>query len=199
MKTTLFAKSVIMVGTAGVLWMTVALCAEPSADPAEHAKNSDRSDPAARAEGGLRVSVSVARDRAKVMHEIYTATLEMLHERYFHRDRAILPARAMEDVFAEMKKQSNVKTQWISVNTKAMNIDHEPKSDFEKKAATEIAAGKSEVEAVEGGYYRRAGVIPLASGCTSCHVGFFRDSNNSLKFAGLVISVPVASGSEESK
>ena len=48
----------------------------------------------------LRVPVAVARDRAKLMHEIYSATLEVMHDRYFHADRAVVPARAMEDVFS---------------------------------------------------------------------------------------------------
>jgi hypothetical protein len=189
----------MMVGTAGVLCMAVALCAEPSAGPSGNSKGNDASGSDSKVDETVRVSVVVARDRAKIMHDIYAATLDMLHHRYFQRDRAILPARAMEDVFAEIKKQSKVEAQWISVNTKAMNIDHEPKSEFEKKAATEIAAGKSAIEVVEGGYYRRARVIPLAGGCISCHVGFFQDATKTAKFAGLVISVPVISDPGESK
>ena len=138
-----------------------------------------------------RVSVEVARDRAKLMHDIYTATLEMMHDRYFHGERAFVPARAMHDVFSEMKRQSKVEAQWISVNMKAMSIDHEPKSEFEKMAAKEIAGGKSELEVVENGFYRRAGAIPLSDGCISCHGGFLREPSKSPKFAGLVISVPV--------
>lgn len=140
-----------------------------------------------------RVTTEVARDRAKVMHDVYAATLEMMHDRYFHGDRAAVPARAMQDVFAEMKRQSKVEARWISVNTKAMSIDHEPKSDFEKRAAREIAAGRSEVEVVEDGYLRRAAPIPLTGGCISCHEGFFKEPSKAAKFAGLVISVPVVS------
>lgn len=39
------------------------------------------------------LSIEVARDRARVMHDIYAATLDVLHHRYFHRDRSIIPAR----------------------------------------------------------------------------------------------------------
>jgi len=199
MKTTRLITPRFMVGTAGVLGMAVALCAEPSAGESGKSEGSklSHSDPQVDEPG--RVSVIVARDRAKIMHDIYAATLDMLHDRYFHRDRAIVPANAMEDVFSKIKKQSKVEAQWISVNTNPMNIDHEPKSDFEKKAAAEIAAGKSESETVEGGYYRRAGVISLTGGCINCHVGFFKDSTKTPKFAGLVISMPVSSDSGESK
>ncbi len=138
-----------------------------------------------------RVSVAVARDRARVMHEIYVATLDVMHDRYFHADRAVVPARAMEDVFSEIQRQSGAQAQWISVNLRAMNIDHEPKSDFQKKAAREIAGGSNESEIVEDGFYRRAGSIRLASGCISCHGGFFSEPPKGPKFAGLIISIPV--------
>jgi hypothetical protein len=138
-----------------------------------------------------RVAVSVARDRAKVMHDVYAATLEVMHDRYFHDDRAIVPARALEDVFAELAKQSAVKANWIAVNTKAMSINHEPKTNFEKQAATELAAGKDEYELIEKGVYQRAAPIALTGGCVSCHTGFFSGAPKSPRFAGLVITIPV--------
>lgn len=143
--------------------------------------------------GTTSLSIEVARDRAKVMHELYSATLDVLHDRYFHGDRAIVPARAMQDIFATIKQQSNVEARWISVNMQPMSVDHEPKSDFEKNAAKEIAAGKAEFEAVDGDYFRRAGVIHLGNGCVSCHSGFFKEPSKTPKFAGLIISVPIRS------
>jgi hypothetical protein len=141
-----------------------------------------------------RVSVAAARERAELMHSIYSATLDVMHDRYFHGDRSIVPARAMEDIFAELDRQSKVEARWISVNTQPMSVNHEPKSDFEKQAAKALAGGKQEFEAVEEGYYRRAGVIHLGDGCISCHTGFFSAANTKTRrFAGLVISVPVKS------
>jgi len=140
---------------------------------------------------GSRIAVETARDRAENMHEVYEATLEMLHHRYFHRDRSLLPARAMEDIFADMKRRTNVEARWISINTKAMNIDHEPKSDFEKQAAKEIAAGKPAFEAVDADVFRRATAIPLKAGCVGCHAGAFAASSKTARFAGLVVSVPL--------
>lgn len=138
-----------------------------------------------------RVSVEVARDRARLMHNIYAATLEVMHDRYFHADRSMVPARAMEDVFRQMRRQSNVQTRWIAVNLKPMSLNHEAETEFEKHAKKEIAAGRAAVDVVETGFYRRAGAIPLTSNCISCHAGFFRTAPKKPKFAALVISVPI--------
>jgi hypothetical protein len=137
------------------------------------------------------VPLDVARDRAKVMHDVYEVTLEVMHHRYFHGNRATVPARAMQDIFSTIERQSKVKARWISVNMKPMSIDHEPETEFEKFAAKAIAKGKSHVDIVENGYYRRAGAIPLSAGCVGCHGGLSTSPSTSPKFAGLVISVPV--------
>lgn len=137
------------------------------------------------------VPLAVARDRAKLMHTIYAATLDSLHHHFFRRDRSVLPARAMEDIFAEVDRQSKIKSRWIAVNTTAMSVNHEPKTAFEKKAAAEITAGKTEFEQVDKGYYYRAGSIPLGSGCVGCHTAFFSKDIKTPRFAGLVIAIPV--------
>jgi hypothetical protein len=127
------------------------------------------------------------------MHDIYETTLDVMHRHFFRSDRSVLPARAMEDVFSEMARQSSVQARWISVNTKAMSIHHEPETDFEKQAAQEIAAGKENFELVEKGYYQRAGRIPLGVGCVGCHTKLFSSPSTSTspRFAGLVIRIPV--------
>jgi len=138
-----------------------------------------------------RVPLAVARDRAKLMHEIYSATLEVMHDRYFHADRAIVPARAMEDVFSHLNDQTGSQANWISVNLKAMSINHEPKTDFEKRAAREIVLGETEIDEIKDGMYRRASAIPMTGGCISCHGGFFKEPTKAKKFTGLVISIPI--------
>lgn len=188
MKIPRFVMPVSAIGIAAALYMAVALSAEP---PAASSGNSE-----AKVADEGRVPLAVARDRAKLMYDIYIATLDVMHHRYFHHERAVIPARAMEDVFEEMNRQSKVKARWIAVNLKAMSIDHEPETDFEKKAAQGIAAGKLEHEIVEGGYYRRAGAVLLTGGCVSCHGGFFREASKSPKYAGLVISIPVTADSD---
>ena len=89
----------------------------------------------------------------------------MLHDRYFHRDKFVLPARVMQDVFTDLERQSGIETRWIAASLRPMSIDHTPESEFEKRAASEIAGGKPHLEVVEADYYRRAIVIPLTGGC----------------------------------
>ena len=160
------------------------------------ARGDEPSGPDAAKADSTKLSVAVARDRAHVMHDIYAATLDVLHHRYFHRDRAIIPARVMHEIFDEIERTSNIEARWISASMKAMSLDHEPKSDFEKKAAKAIAAGTQHLEVIEDGYYRRATAIPLAAGCVGCHGGFSRKQTETPKFAGLVISLPIRSVDE---
>ncbi len=146
--------------------------------------------------GDGKLSIDVARERATVTQDIYAATLRMLHQRYFHQDKRVLPARAMQDIFDDIENQSSIKARWISASLKPMSIDHTPESDFEKKAAKEIAAGTPHLEVVEGGYYRRAIAIPLTSGCLGCHEGLFQN-NGRKKFAALVVSMPFQNDTEQ--
>jgi len=173
--------------TIALLTLTAILCIEASADDPAAPKESD----SAATTKQDHVTVEVARDRAKLMHKIYKATLDVMHDRYFHADRAVVPARAMEDVFSELERQSNVQARWISVNLKPMSVSHKPETKFEKQAAKEISNGKPDVEIIEDGFYRRVGAIPIGSGCISCHSGFFKNPSKKPKFAGLVISIPI--------
>jgi hypothetical protein len=136
--------------------------------------------------------VARARERAALLQKVYIATLEVMHERYFHGETAMVPARALEDVFKEMSRQEKIQARWISVNTKAMSVNHEPKSDFEKLAAKEIAAGKESMEQVDDGLYQRAAAVPLADGCVACHTGFFAAPPKTPRFAGLVLRIPLS-------
>lgn len=183
-------------GTIGAMCVALAMSAEPEGQPAgEPAAPNPTDQPAAAvktAEEAKPLSVEAARERAKLMHEMYHATLHVMHDHYFHDSRAVVPARALEDVFEEMAFSRKVEAKWISVNTRAMSLRHEPASEFEKKAAEEIGAGKEEYERIENGYYERAAAIPLTAGCINCHVGFFKQPPKSPRFAGLVIRVPVS-------
>src|SRR5690606_20462658 len=127
-------------GLVGALGFTLAVFAEPSDSGKESAPDAVADE--------HRVSVELARDRAKVMHDVYSSTLDVMHHRYFHGERAVVPARALEDVFSDLKDQTKMEARWISVNMNAMSVDHEPKTDFEKKAAREIANGEESIEVV---------------------------------------------------
>lgn len=183
-----------LTGAAGVFCFSLTLNADP---PAGSAPPPSAKTPVEGAEN--RVSVAEARERARLIHQIYAASLNAIHHYYFRSERPTLPARALEDVFAEIDEQSKIKTRWIAVNTPAMSVSHEPKSDFEKMAAAQLAAGKSDYDRVEDGYYRRAGAIPLGAGCVSCHTRFSLAPAKTPRFAGLVISIPVKDKEKEGK
>ena len=144
-----------------------------------------------------RLSIDQARDRARLLHDVSIAALESMHRTYFQREKSIIPSFVMEDVFGQVKRQWKVEAHWIAVNMKAMSVDHEPKTPFEKQAALEIAAGEVAYEEIENGIYRRAGAVPLGAACVNCHGGFFRDPGNSPKYAGLVITLRIADRSAE--
>ncbi|MBI5761527.1 MAG: DUF3365 domain-containing protein [Planctomycetales bacterium] len=172
----------------GVMFVTLSLCAEPPSDVTNQPKHKQTSVPIKPSD---RMSVAAARERAKLMHDIYDSTLDVMHRRFFRREQSVLPARAMEDIFAEMASKTSTQARWISVNTKAMSIHHEPETEFEKQAAKVIAAGKADFELVEKGYYQRVGRISLGGGCVGCHTDQFASPSTSPKFAGLVIRIPV--------
>ncbi|MFT5523945.1 MAG: hypothetical protein ACI9G1_005265 [Pirellulaceae bacterium] len=141
-----------------------------------------------------RITVEAARVKAKLMHKIYSATLAAMHHEYFRDERAAVPARVLEGVFADIAEEENIKTKWIAVNARAMSINHEAKEEFDKQAVKAIKAGKGYFELVENGTYQRAEAISLMNrGCLSCHMGF-GSSGKTQRFAGLVISIPVKAG-----
>jgi hypothetical protein len=168
----------------GVLWVGVIACAVQAAPPDDAGQSTAKPEPE-------RVSVAEARQRAELMHRIYVATLDAMHHHYFHANKSVLPARAMEDVFADVARATNLKARWIAVNTQAMSVEHEPATEFEKKAAAELAKGNPEHAIVEGGYYRRAGSVLLSGGCIGCHTGNSATAAAVPRYAGLVISIPV--------
>jgi hypothetical protein len=190
MRFRLLRSYIVLAAITGVCCVTFVGGVEPAN---ESSKGDERQTGGAEGTLGQQpVSVERARDRAKLMHTVYAATLEVMHEHYFDKNKAVLPARAMEDIFAELSRQSNIDARWISVNTKPMSVRHEPKSDFEKLAAKAIAGGKEEFEQIENGRYLRATPILLSDNCITCHTGFFSAAPKSPRFAGLVISIPVS-------
>lgn len=184
-------RMVLMCAAVSVTVLATAFSDEPQVAGVPKAQGTTAGAPGLEADHDLKLAVGAARDRAKLMHDIYAATLEVLHHRYFHGDRATVPARAMQDIFREIERQSKTEARWIAASMKPMSIDHEPRSAFEKRAATKIAAGTEEVEEVGDGFYRRAGAIPLRDGCIGCHAGLFKTAGKKPQFAGLVISVPL--------
>lgn len=163
----------------GAAFFTQRLEAEPPAQPVSTVADDHR------------VPLKTAQERAEMMHELFADALDVIHHRYFRRDGAVLPARALEDVFDRVDERWGVKIHWISVNTPAMSINNEPTTAFEKKAAEELAAGKPVYSRVENGYFYRAGPIPLDAGCVACHTRSAPITDKKPRFAGLVVAVPV--------
>lgn len=135
-------------------------------------------------------SIEEVRDRATLLHQVYASTLDVMHKRYFHDEDADVPARAMEDVFADVKRQTQIDARWIAATMRAMNIDHDPETAFEKHAARQITSGKRDVEQIQNGVYRRAFAVPLSGGCIQCH-GRAVGGSTRKQFAALVIQMPV--------
>ena len=44
-----------------------------------------------------RVSLAVAQDRARIMHDVYISSMEAMHHRYFHGDRAVAAHTTLAD------------------------------------------------------------------------------------------------------
>lgn len=131
-----------------------------------------------------------ARGRARILHETLHGTLQVMHRDFFREDEGLkIPSRSLEDVFRELSRSYGVKLHWIAVDLKAMNVDNEPQSDFEKKAVRVLKSGKHEFESVVDNHYHYAGRIRLSAICLSCHAS--RRSSNDDRAAGLVITMPL--------
>jgi len=192
MRSTVWTVSCSTIAFAGVLCVAFGSFAEPPRGSKAKLSKKAKSDSSDKTADKKRVSLKVARERAKLMHNIYSATLDVIHHRYFRAEKSSsVPARALEDVFSEIARRESIKANWIAVNTRAMSIDHEPQNDFEKQAAKAIAAGEHEYERVENGTYRRAEGIPLNNrGCLGCHLRFGANGK-AKRFAGLIITIPI--------
>jgi Protein of unknown function (DUF3365) len=137
-----------------------------------------------------RPSASEARERAKLLHGTIHDALQIVHSRYFREDEGLpIPAAAFRLVFQGMAERNGVELHWLAVDTKAMNIDHKPRNEFEKEAVDVLVSGKEEHELAADGVYRHVGPITLGSECLKCHLPG-RSSNKS-RLAGLVITMPI--------
>lgn len=183
--------STILLGC--VLCVTGLFAQQPGNARKSEASGDKLAEAKTKADDQKRVSVDVARERAKLAQNLLTASLDVMHDQYFHNrnDRTTVPARAMEEVFRRLAATDHIKAKWIAVNATPMSIDHKPEGEFEKQAARAIASGKREFEQVEDGTYRRAVSISLMHrGCLRCHLQI-GSSGRVKRFAGLVVSIPV--------
>ena len=148
------------------------------------------SDDAKRIRENSPTTVVEARGRARILYETMHGTLQVMHRDFFREDEGLkIPSRSLEDVFSELSRSYGVKLHWIAVDLKAMSVDNEPRTDFEKQAARVLKSGKNEFESVAGNEFRFAGRIRLSATCLSCHAS--RRSSNDDRAAGLVITMPL--------
>jgi hypothetical protein len=116
-------------------------------------------------------SLEEARARARILHEAFHGALQVMHRDFFDDEQArVLPSGSLKDVFSELERIYGIELRWLAVNAKAMNIDHQPRDQFELAAVKALSSGKSEFEQLQSGQYRHAGTIRLASQCLKCHL-----------------------------
>lgn len=176
---------------AALAWSLCTLQAQSPPETPPKTEPDPQSKPVRKPKTLARIPLQQAREQAALLDKVYASTLDVVHHHFFRNDRAILPARAVEDIFADLERETDIQSRWIAVNTKAMSVNHEPESDFEELAARELSAGKPAVEIVEDGYFRRVTPVPLGARCVGCHTGVFSPQATAPRLAGLVISIPI--------
>lgn len=137
-----------------------------------------------------------ARVRARILHETVHGALQVIHRDFFEEEESrVIPSHSLEDVFKELERSQGIKVRWLAVNARAMNVDNEPRTEFEKQAVKVLSAGKAEFEQVTDKEYQFTGSIRLASQCLKCHLPMRK--SNEARVAGLVISMPLNAAEKE--
>ena len=151
----------------------------------------DDGDAVSEAAHNAPATATEARGRAQLLHETIHGALQVMHRDFFREDEKLtIPSHSLEDVFRELTRSYGVEVRWLAVNTEAMNVDHKPRTEFERDAVRALTSGKGEFEASNGEVYRHAGVIRLSSQCLKCHVPNRTSTKD--RAAGLVITIPLA-------
>jgi hypothetical protein len=141
-------------------------------------------------------TLSEARGRARLLHEVLRGSLQVMHRDFFDEENPpAIPSASLEDVFAELERSHQVRVKWLNVETDVLNVDHKPADAFETAAARALKGGKTVYEASEDGQYRFAGRIHLASQCLKCHIK--ARTSTEPRSAGVVISMPLQNSSSQ--
>lgn len=118
----------------------------------------------------------VARLQAAMLSDLYQELLRETHKLYPTRPGRPVAATVVRQVQERMRRAGHPESRFLAVNAVLMNPDHRARDSFEREAARRLASGEESVELVEQGegrgaarYYRAAMVVPLGSGCGSCH------------------------------
>ena len=170
---------------AGAFLVVAMLPANPSA-----AEEAGQAPSGAPREGTVPATVAEARGRARLLHETLHGTLQVVHRDFFRAGETAIPSKSLKDVFLELARSHQVEVRWLAVNAKAMDVDHEPRTEFERAAVAALTSGQAEFEAIEPGTYRYAGSIRLASQCLKCHLP--NCTSTADRQAALVITMPLS-------
>jgi hypothetical protein len=136
------------------------------------------------------IQIQEARERARLLHDLVHDTLQVVHEEYYREDEGLtLPAAAFRTVFDRFQRRQGVTLRWLAVDVEPMNLNHEPRTEFEKAAREVLKGGQPFHEELKETAYHFAGGIRLTSECLKCHV----PNRTSLRdrLAGLVIEIPL--------
>lgn len=178
---TSFAMTAICTG----LFLCCVLLAGGQIDAEERTTDKNSASSAAQ----LPQTVEEARARARLLHETIHGTLQVVHRDFFEEESRSIPSHSLEDVFSELERSHQVHVRWLAVNAKAMNVDNEPQTDFEKEAVKALSSGQERFEAVSPERYQFVGAIRLSSQCLKCHLP--ARSSNAARTAGLVVTMPL--------
>ncbi len=171
-----------------ILCITLTLFLSLSAIPSGIADDSGKEGEAVETGGKAHLpsTLKEARGRARWMHETIHGALQVMHRDFFGDDDTLsLPSQSLEDVFKEMGRSWSIDIRWLGVNA-TKDDDHRPQDEFERTAAENLKAGKSEYEAMEKNRYRFVGAIKLQNECLKCHVPYRTSLED--RVAGLAIS-----------
>ncbi len=158
--------------------------------PIQTARAEEVAAPAVKQREDSAQSETEARGRARLLHETIHGALQVMHRDFYREDEGLkIPSRSLDDVFRELDRSHGVKVRWLAVNAQAMNVEHNPKDNFEKAAVKALASGKQEFDAIEGKSFRFAGLIHLPSQCLKCHLP--RRTSTKERAAGVVITMPL--------
>ena len=130
--------------------------------------------------------------RARLLHDTFAETLRVVHRDFFRRDEHLpFPSQSLSEVFETLAAKHRVQLRWIAAEDTAMNLDHLPADEFEKKALATLVEGRAEHWQAEKDEIRFAGRIVLQNKCLKCHL----QNRTSLgeRSAGLAIRLPYRS------
>ncbi len=135
-------------------------------------------------------SITEARQRAEILHDLLHHLLHDVHRNYYREDEGLLlPAATFHEVFDGFSKRNDIRIRWISVEVEPMNLDHRPANDFERDAVKALLKGQPAFDQTTDSEYKYAGPIRLTAECLKCHVPNRTSTRDRL--AGIVITMPV--------